>query len=130
MRLRKFRDFVIWLEGALIDSIGGGRESLSKVSQLISSARAGEFAMAIEDGALEGREGFEISARFRRLIEERIERLEKDADSDEAQLAVLRHGDHIRRHMRLIAVQRAEARRMRSFIESAGTRVPPPMMSL
>jgi hypothetical protein len=130
MRLRKFRDFVIWLEEALIDSIGGGRESLSKVSQLISSARAGEFAMAIEDGALEGREGFEISARFRRLIEERIERLEKDADSDEAQLAVLRHGDHIRRHMRLIAVQRAEARRMRSFIESSGTRVPPPMMSL
>ncbi len=86
--------------------------------------------MAVEDGALEGSDGFEISSRFRRLIEERIERLEKDADSDEAQLAVLRHGDHIRRHMRLIAVQRAEARRMRSFIENSGTRVPPPMMSL
>jgi hypothetical protein len=64
------------------------------------------------------------------LIEERIERLEKDADSDEAQLAALRHGDHIRRHMRLIAVQRAEARRMRGFLENSGTRIPPPLMTL
>ena len=85
--------------------------------------------MAVEDAAPETREGFEISARFRRLIEERIVRLEKDADGDEAQLAVLFNADHIRRHMRLIAVQRAEARRMRSFIENSGTRVPPPMIS-
>jgi hypothetical protein len=42
----------------------------------------------------------------------------------------LRHGDHIRRHMRLIAVQRAEARRMRGFLEDSGTRIPPPMMTL
>jgi hypothetical protein len=32
--------------------------------------------------------------------------------------------------MRLIAVQRAEARRMRSFLEDSGTRIPPPMMTL
>lgn len=86
--------------------------------------------MAVEDAAPDTREAFEISARFRLLIEERIERLERDADSDEAQLAFLRHGDHIRRHMRLIAVQRAEARRMRSFIDHSGTRVPPPSMTL
>lgn len=86
--------------------------------------------MPVEDAAPDSREGFEISSRFRALIEERIERLEKDADSDEAQLAYLRHGDHIRRHMRLIAAQRAEARRMRNFIENSGTRIPPPMMKL
>lgn len=85
--------------------------------------------MAVEDAAPGTREGFEISARFRRLLEERIDRLERDADSDEAQLAILRHADHIRRHMRLIAVQREEARRMRSFIDNSGTRVPPPMIS-
>jgi hypothetical protein len=84
----------------------------------------------MEDTAPDSREGFEISSRFRRLIEERIEHLEKDADADEAQLAALRHGDHIRRHMRLIAVQRAEARRMRGFLENSGTRIPPPMMTL
>jgi hypothetical protein len=86
--------------------------------------------MPLEDAAPDSREGFEISTRFRRLIEERIERLEKDADADEARLAALRHGDHIRRHMRLIAVQRAEARRMRGFLENSGTRIPPPMMTL
>ena len=47
VRLRKFRDFVIWREGGHIDSIGGGRESLSP--QFISSARVREFAMAVED---------------------------------------------------------------------------------
>ena len=78
----------------------------------------------------DAREGFEISSRFRRLIEDRVKRLEQDADSDEAQLAFLRHGDHIRRHMLLVAVQRAEARRMRQFLESSGTRVPPPLMTL
>ncbi len=81
--------------------------------------------MAVGDGAAETREGLEISARFRQLIEERIERLEKDANIDEAQLAVLWNADHIRRHMRLIALQRAEARRMRSFFDNSGTRVPP-----
>jgi hypothetical protein len=86
--------------------------------------------MPVEDAAPDFREGFGISSRFRALIEERIARLENDADSDEAQLAHLRHGDHIRRHMLLIAVQRAEARRMRSFIENSGTRIPPPLITL
>jgi hypothetical protein len=86
--------------------------------------------MPVEDTAPDSREGFEISNRFRRLIEERIERLEKDADADEAQLSVLRHADHIRRHMRLIAVQRAEAKRMRGFLDNSGTRIPPPMITL
>ena len=57
-------------------------------------------------------DGFEISPRFRRTIEERIARLERDADYDEAQIAQLQNGDHIRRQMRLIAVERAESLRM------------------
>ena len=51
-------------------------------------------------------EGFEISPRFRRSVEERIVRLERDAESDEAMVAGLVDGDHIRRQMRLVAVQR------------------------
>jgi hypothetical protein len=43
-------------------------------------------------------DGFEISPRFRRTVEERIERLEKDAAFDEAQVSLLEDGDHIRRH--------------------------------
>ena len=34
-------------------------------------------------------DGFEISPRFRRTIEERVARLERDADYDEAQVARL-----------------------------------------
>ena len=86
--------------------------------------------MPFKDAGPDAREGFEISSRFRRLIEERIERLEKDADGDEAQLADLHSSDHIRRHMRLVAVQRAEAQRMRHFLENSGTRIPPPVMTL
>ena len=85
--------------------------------------------MAVEDAAPDTREGFEISARFRMLIEETIERLERDAEEDEAQLAALYHADHIRRHKRLIAAQRAQAARMRDFLDRAGTRVPPPLIS-
>ena len=88
------------------------------------------FVMPVDDAAPDDREEFEISSRFRRLIEDRIKRLEEDAASDEAQLAVLRHGDHIRRHMLLIAAQRAEARRLRHFLENSGTRIPPPMIKL
>ena len=64
-------------------------------------------------------DGFEISPRFRRTIEERIARLEKGADHDEAQIALLENGDHIRRQMRLVAVERAEALRMRLFLDRA-----------
>ena len=75
-------------------------------------------------------EGFEISPRFRRTIEERIARLEKDAECDEAQVDLLLDGDHIRRHMRLVAIQRAEALRMRLFLDRARTRLPRPMIAL
>jgi hypothetical protein len=69
-------------------------------------------------------EGFEISARFRRSVEARIARLEQDADRDEAQVAELSDGDHIRRHMRLVALQRAEAHRMRTFLRHTTMRLP------
>jgi uncharacterized coiled-coil protein SlyX len=63
------------------------------------------------------RDTFEISPRFRMTIEARIARLERDAAADEQLLAGLEHEDHIRRHRRLIAVQRAEALRMRLFLD-------------
>jgi hypothetical protein len=75
-------------------------------------------------------EGFEISPRFRRSIEERIARLEEGANYDEAQLQFLVDQDHIRRQLRLAAVQRAEALRMRLFLDRAGTRLPRPLIAL
>lgn len=72
----------------------------------------------------------EISPRFRRSIENRIERLEKDAEFDEAQLARLVNDDHVRRQLRLVAVQRAEALRMRIFLDRASTRLPRPLIAL
>lgn len=75
-------------------------------------------------------ESFEISPRFRRTVEDRIARLERDAVEDEAQVAALVDGDHIRRHMRLVAIQRAEALRMRLFLDRARTRLPRPLIEL
>ena len=75
-------------------------------------------------------EGFEISPRFRRSVEERIVRLERDAESDEALVAGLVDGEHFRRQMRLVAVQRSEARRMRLFLDRAKTRLPRPLIAL
>jgi hypothetical protein len=75
-------------------------------------------------------EGFEISPRFRHTVEERIARLEKDAEFDEAQVSQLTDGDHIRRHMRMVAMQRAEALRMRLFLDRAKTRLPRPLIAL
>jgi hypothetical protein len=75
-------------------------------------------------------ESFAISPRFRKTIEDRIARLEKDADHDEAQLRVLVHADHLRRHKRLVAVQREEALRMRLFLERTGTRLPRPLIEI
>ena len=72
-------------------------------------------------------EGFEISPRFRQTIEDRIARLESDAALDEAQIQHLQNADHIRRQMRLVAVQRAEALRMRVFLDRAATRAPRPV---
>ena len=74
--------------------------------------------------------GFEISPRFRRTIEERIFRLESDADFDEKQIDKLEDIDHIRRQMHLVAAQRTEALRMRLFLDRANTRLPRPMIAL
>jgi len=75
-------------------------------------------------------EGYEISPRFRQTVEERIARLEKDAEFDEAQVSLLVDGDHIRRHMRLVALQRGEALRMRLFLDRAKTRLPRPLIAI
>ena len=69
-------------------------------------------------------EDFEISSRFRHTVEEQIARLEKNAEIDEAQVARLEDGDHIRRQMRLVAIQRAEALRMRLILDRANTASP------
>ena len=75
-------------------------------------------------------ESYEISPRFQRTVEERIARLDRDAESDEAIAAQLVDGDHIRRQMRLVAVQRAEALRMRLFLDRARTRLPRPLIEI
>jgi hypothetical protein len=72
----------------------------------------------------------EISPRFRRTIQQRIQRLEQGASFDESQLAYLADRDHQRRQLHLIAVQRAEALRMRLFLDRAGTRLPTPLIAL
>jgi hypothetical protein len=63
-------------------------------------------------------------------VEERIERLERDAEWDEAQVDLLSDGDHIRRQMRLVAIQRAEALRMRLFLDRSRVRLPRPLIAL
>jgi hypothetical protein len=73
---------------------------------------------------------FEISPRFRQTLEKRIARLEEDAVWDEQMLATLTHQDHLRRQLRLVAVQRAEALRMRIFLDRARTRLPRPLIAL
>ncbi len=75
-------------------------------------------------------EGIEISPRFRRSMEERIERLELDADSDEMQLLYLNDEDHLRRQRKLVAAERAEALRMRLFLDKTRNRLPAPMIPL
>lgn len=76
------------------------------------------------------RDGFEISPRFRRSVEERIARLEKDATTDESFIAFLDNDDHIRRHRKLVAIQRAEALRMRLFLDRSKTRLPRPLIEI
>jgi len=63
------------------------------------------------------------------MIEARIARLEHNARFDEATIAELEHIDHIRRQMRLVAAQRAEATRMRQFLDRSGTRLLLPEVS-
>ena len=73
---------------------------------------------------------YEISPRFRQSLEQRVARLERDATEDERMIANLGHQDHIRRHLRLVAVQRAEALRMRLFLDRSRQRLPRPMIAL
>ena len=68
-------------------------------------------------------EGFEMSLGFRKAIEERIAQLESDASGDEARLDLLNDIDHVRRQMRLVAVQRAEALRLRIFASAVGSEI-------
>jgi hypothetical protein len=75
-------------------------------------------------------ESFEISPRFRQSIQERIARLEGDADYDEAQIVRLYNSDHIRRQKRLVAVERSEAMRMRMFLDRAQAREQKPFIAL
>jgi ribosome-associated translation inhibitor RaiA len=75
-------------------------------------------------------ESYEISPRFRQSLEERIARLERDADHDELTLAQLESEDHRQRHRRLVSVQRTEALRMRSFLERTTQREPRPLIAL
>lgn len=75
------------------------------------------------------RGAFEVSPRFREIIEQRIARLEGDAMQDEAMIPVLQNSDHIRRQRRLVDAQRAEAARMRRFLDKAKTRFPNPLIA-
>jgi hypothetical protein len=75
-------------------------------------------------------ETVEISPRFRKSLEDRIVRLEQDANVDEAQIAHLKHPDHIRRQRRLVVAERTEALRMRIFLDRVGTRMPRPLIAL
>jgi hypothetical protein len=81
--------------------------------------------MNAESKPSKSQDSYEISPRFSQTIEERIIRLERDAAADERMIATLVHHDHIRRHRRLIAVQLAEALRMRLFLERSTKRQPP-----
>jgi uncharacterized coiled-coil protein SlyX len=75
-------------------------------------------------------EGFEISPRFRSMIEARIARLEHNARFDESTIEHLENIDHIRRQMRLVSAQRAEATRMRQFLDRSAARQTRPMIAL
>ena len=78
----------------------------------------------------ENRNAYEVSMRFRAMVEERILKLEADAFRDELLLPSLQNADHIRRHRRLVEIQRAEAARMRRFLDNARTRIPHPLIAL
>ena len=73
-------------------------------------------------------ETFEISPRFRGTLEARIAALEANADHDESRVSTLDNADHIRRQYRLVAAQRAEALRMRLFLDRARTRWTQPVL--
>jgi hypothetical protein len=121
-RITDERKRVIWRAVRRIVSIGAYGKNLragETISALLSLIRSRGVCMRIECEVLES---YEISPRFRTTIEERIKRLEEDAKRDEAIIESLQHVDHIRRQLRLVAAERAEALRMRLFLDRARTR--------
>ena len=109
--------------------IGSVYKNLRKILKKCFSKLAlhQEFAMILNCAA---RESFEISPRFRQSIECRIAKLERDAATDEEFIGHLDDVDHMRRQLRLVAVQRAEALRMRLFLDRARTRLPRPLIEI
>lgn len=74
--------------------------------------------------------GFEVSPRFRQMIEQRIARLEGDAMHDEAVIPLLENSDHVRRQRRLVKAQRDEAARMRRFLDRSRPRFTDPLIAM
>lgn len=60
---------------------------------------------------------YRTSPQFRKNIEERIKRIEQDAAYDESQISRLDDIDHIRRQMKLVDAEKAEASRMKIFLD-------------
>ncbi len=107
---------VIWRRRSPIATIGSEVDNLSLAAP---STPLRSDAM-IENTTFH--DGFEISPRFRRSIEERIARLEEGAARDESMIISLGNPDHVRRQMRLVATQRLEALRMRIFLDRSRVR--------
>jgi acyl-CoA reductase-like NAD-dependent aldehyde dehydrogenase len=74
-------------------------------------------------------ERIEISPRFRRRLEEQMERLEQEANCDETRMGRLSDVDHLRRQRKLVTAQRAEALRIRQFLETVSTRFVEPQVA-
>ena len=121
---------VIWRAECVFSNIGARGKNLRSEVEYFLSLRNSTIEVPAMITNCAANEGFEISPRFRRRLEERIARLEQDAEADEAQVSVLEDVDHIRRQMRLVAVQRSEALRMRLFLDRAKTRLPRPLIAL
>lgn len=73
---------------------------------------------------------FEVSRRFREMIEQRIARLEEDATRDESVIPLLENEDHIHRQRRLVKAQRAESARMRRFLDRSRPRFRDPLITM
>jgi hypothetical protein len=119
---------VIWREITRIANIGSGQRKLEAFPKKIwpGFQWPEELAMMVNCAAFVE---YEISPRFRQMVEERVTRLERDAARDEANVIELDDVDHIRRQMRLVATQRAEALRMRIFLDRARTRAQRPALA-
>jgi hypothetical protein len=128
-RLRSIRAAVIWRPQLDLSNIGRSEKNFKPLMKVFrfENCSTEEPAMISNGAAIEG---YEISPRFQRTLEERIAKLERDAQRDEAQVAMLIDGDHIRRQMRLVAMQRSEALRMRLFLDRSTVRLPRPLIEI